>query len=209
MGLGRGYKDPVSLFDVFSEERFPFYLAIMAAIILAALVCATIGAVQLGKPLWQSVWYGIGSLAEYLNSYVSGALLMCGAVEGVAMGLGAIRTQQKVAEAVSEKRERQFGAGVPTKCPIWDTPAMLLATTQSAAVYRIDSQQAGGKYEISLQLLFQIVNGAIIFADQDRKAITVWLSVQRAAGVDIPVLTDEVVRDLVGRYSGSENGHAT
>ena len=207
MGLGRRYEGPVSLFDVFSQERFPFYLAIMVAIILATLVFATIGAVQLGKPLWQSVWYGIGSLAEYLNSYVSGALLMCGAVEGVAMGLGAIRTQQKVAEAVSEKREQQFGPAVPTKCPIWGTAAMMLAATRSAAVYRIDSSRAGGKYEISLQLLAEIVNGSITFTKRDRKAITGWLAVQRAGGVDIPVLTDEVARNHLRLNRSSEKGH--
>ena len=69
MGLGRGREDPVSLFDVFSKERFPFYLGIMAAIIIVALVFATIGAVQLDKPFGQSAWHGISALAEYLNSY--------------------------------------------------------------------------------------------------------------------------------------------
>ena len=59
MGLGRRYEGPVSLFDVFSQERFPFYLAIMVAIILATLVFATIGA----GAAWQApvaerlVWY--------------------------------------------------------------------------------------------------------------------------------------------------------
>ena len=178
-----------------SAKRFPYYLAFVEVVVVTGVVVVLLESFQLDKPLGQRIWYSIDALVEYLNGYVSGSLLMCGAVEGVAMGLGAIRTQQKVAEAVSEKRERQFGPAVPTKCPILGTPAVLLAATRSAAVYRIDSPRAGGKYEISLQLLTEIVNGSVTFTDRDREAITGWIAIQRAGGVDLPVLTREVVRN--------------
>ncbi|MDE0025108.1 MAG: hypothetical protein OXP69_11920 [Spirochaetaceae bacterium] len=106
-----------------------------------------------------------------------------------------------------EERERLFGSGVPTFCPIWGTPAKVLPTARAAAVFVIDSQRAGGKYEISRQLLTEIVTGSLRLAEQDRDAVTQWLSDQRAAGVDLPVLTVEVMRNLIRPDWGSENSH--
>lgn len=106
-----------------------------------------------------------------------------------------------------EERERLFGSGVPTFCPIWGTPAKVVPTARAAAVFVIDSQRAGGKYEISRQLLTEFVTGSLRLAEQDRDAVTQWLSDQRAAGVDLPVLTVEVMRNLIRPDCGSENSH--
>ena len=171
-------------------------------------VLTVIETIQLERPFGQSILHAVNEMVEYMNNYLSGAMLACGAVEGVGMGITKVLIRQRVAEAISEERERQFGPAIPTKCPIWGTPAMMLATTSQTAVWRIDSSRAGGKYEISLQLLTELVNGTFVFTEQHREAIAAWLGVQRAAGIDIPLLTDEVLRNQIWP-NGSQNGHTT
>ena len=108
------------------------------------------------------------------------------------------RVEKATAKASQEERERLLKSGVPTfLCPIWGTPATLLPTTRPAAIFVIDSQRAGGKYEISLQLLADIVNGTLRFTEQDREVVTQWLADQRAASIALPVLTANVVRNLI------------
>ena len=204
MGLERKAADQLSLLDV-SAKRFPYYLAFVEVVVLTGVATVLVEGLQLDKPLVQRIVPVLDALAEYLNNYVSAAILACGAVEGVIMGLGEIRTQQKVAAACREaseearrkERERLFRSGAPVQCPIWGTPATLFPTARAAAVFNIDSDRAGGKYEISLQLLAQIVNGSLTFTDQDKIAVTEWLAAQRAAGEDPPVLTDEVIRNTI------------
>ena len=119
------------------------------------------------------------------------------------------KRQKRVERIRQEERERLFGFGAPTYCPIWGTPARLLPTARAAAVFVIHSQRAGGKYEISLQLLTEIVTGSLTLGEQDREAVTQWLTDQRAAGVDLPMLTVEVMRNLIRPDWGAENGRTT
>ena len=115
------------------------------------------------------------------------------------------KRQKRVQRIRREERERLLESGVPVfLCPIWKTPATLFPTTRAAAVFDSDSPRAGGRYEISLQLLSELVNGSLILAEKEREAVTEWLADERAAGREVPVLTGKVVRNLIRPYRGSE-----
>ena len=63
--------------------RFPFYLVAMEVVFFAVAGSAVIPAIRDE----QSFAYIIRELADHLNTYVAAALLTCGAIEGLAMGL--------------------------------------------------------------------------------------------------------------------------
>ena len=180
---------------------------------ILGLVLSIDGTVHQGKG-WclKSVLYFFGAMAEYLNGYVSGTILACGAIEGVIVGLEELRRRQTnqlsreqgIQEGIRQENERLRQSIF--LCPVWGTPASLFPTARKAAVFGIDSPQAGGKYEISLQLLAELVNGSVTFTEQDKEAITQWLAVHRAEGSDLPVLTDDVVRNEIRRGRSVENG---
>ena len=100
-------------------------------------------------------------------------------------------------EARREILEQESAVG-SFLCPIWSTPSKLLpSSTSTALVFTIDSPDAGGKYEITFQLLAEIMSRGVVLTEHDKEAINHWLAGQRDAGVDMPLLTDEVVRKLL------------
>ena len=206
--------EQVSLLDV-SARRLPGYLVAVEAVVVLGLVLAVVQTVQLEKcACLESIAYFLGALAEYLNRYVSGAILMCGATEGVIVGLNAIRTRQLVERARREERReareegiqegirmererfRRDGASI-FRCPVWGTPATNFPTTRNAAVFGIDSPRAGGRYEISLSLFAELMNKSITLTEEEREAITGWLAHERSVSPGLPVLTSEVVRNHI------------
>jgi hypothetical protein len=228
MGLGRrrsGRDDEqVSLLDV-SARHLPFYL-VFVEVAVVVVILMSVGETDWECQCLSALGSFVDKLAEYLNSYVSGAILICGAIEGVLVGITKRLINQTRRQARKEgreegieegreegietgriaERERLFGSGVPVLCPVWGTPAMMFPPSRSAAVYGIDSPQAGGKYEISLQLMAELVNRSIVLTDAQKEAVTAWLADQKTAGRDIPVLTSEVVRNHIWRDRPSENG---
>ena len=90
MGLGRR-KGPngenlVSLLEV-SKQRLPVYTILLESVVVLGVVLAVVSTIELGEcACLKSIAHFVGALAEYLNSYVSGAILMCGAVEGSSWG---------------------------------------------------------------------------------------------------------------------------
>ena len=68
--------------------------------------------IQLGSPRGKALRTSSVLSREYLNGYVSGAILMCGAIEGVVMGLNEIRTRRKVAAARKEARREARQEGI-------------------------------------------------------------------------------------------------
>ena len=100
----------VFLFDD-SSRRSPVDLALVEAVVVWGW-SSVVRAVQIGKCVClDSIAYFVSAFAEYMNSYVSGAILMCGAVEGAIVGLNEIRTGQKVAATRTEasREVRQEG----------------------------------------------------------------------------------------------------
>ncbi len=114
MGLGRGRRsdDQVSLLDV-SARRFPFYLGIVETVVIVGLVLSIGSTVQQGKG-WclESLLYFLGAIVEYLNSYVSGAILGCGAIEGFIVGITKVLLRQTKQQALEEGMERGRQEGI-------------------------------------------------------------------------------------------------
>lgn len=126
MGLGRGETsgDQVSLLDV-SARRFPIYLWIVEGVVVLGLVLSIDSTVQQGKG-WclESLLYFLGAMVEYLNGYVSGAILACGAIEGFAVGITKVLLrqtkeqalergiQQGIQQGIEMERERLRRAGI-------------------------------------------------------------------------------------------------
>ena len=105
MGLGRRQGpdggELTSLLEV-SKRRLPVYTVLLEAVVLVGLVVSVVRTIELGEcACLKSIVHFIDALAEYLNSYVSGAVLMCGAAEGVIVGLAELRRKQ------SNQRVRQ------------------------------------------------------------------------------------------------------
>jgi len=150
---------------------------------------------------WDTTTYKVSVPARLSSIGVAAATLSFAFVEVADLIGQAIKefVDKRVEKATAKERERLLHSGVPAfLCPVWGTPATLLPTTRPAAVFVIDSKRAGGKYEISVQLLAEIVNGTLRFTEQDRETVTKWLADQRAADTALPVLTDKVVRNLIG-----------
>ena len=150
----------------------------------------------------------IGMLGGYSIAAAAAAMVATEVLEVIVMLAEALkdfidakrekRHEQIRQEARQQERVRMLQSGMPFfGCPIWGTPATLFPTARPAAVFGINSERAGGKYEMSIQLLAEILTGSLTIRDQDRETVTQWLNDQRAAGVDIPVLTVEVVHNLV------------
>lgn len=200
--------DRESIWSVSRRFR-SIYSAVFIALFVFGCVLAAIEA-DYQRPVEGWNWHThMNTLIDMLGGYsiaaAAAAMVTTEILEVMVMLADALREiiddkrKKRVERVRQEERERLLQSGVPAfLCPIWGTPATLFPTARPAAVFCIDSKQAGGKYEISLQLLAQIVNEALTFTEQDRETVTEWLANQRSAGVDLPVLDDKVVRDLIG-----------
>ena len=199
LGLGRrwtrtgGSDEGLTLFDI-SSHRAKFYLIPLEVMVLGGIGLSLARLVQFETTHQEtiscldSLVFLVGELADYMNSYVSGALLICGAIEGAIVGLTSELIRQRRREAVQEERKRW---GIP--CPVFGTQAFMIPTTRPAAVYGIDSPDAGGRYEVTLQLMVLLESGQVRFSAEDREAIRKWLDDKRGEELEIPVLTwDEV-----------------
>ena len=114
LGLRRGSDggELVSLLEV-AKQRLPLYTILLEAVVALGLVVSLVSTIRLGGcACLQSIEHFVGTLAEYLNSYVSGALLMCGAVEGVVVGLAELRRKQSVKQARVEALEEGIQQGI-------------------------------------------------------------------------------------------------
>lgn len=110
----------MSLFDV-SARRFPFYLWIVEAVVIAVTVLSIVSTVRQGKG-WclESLVYFLSTMAEYLNGPVSAVILACGAFEGFIVGLTKVLLRQTRQQALEQgiqrgiemERERMRRAGV-------------------------------------------------------------------------------------------------
>jgi hypothetical protein len=96
-----------------SKRRLPFYAVFLEVVVTAGLVFSVVGTVQHGKG-WclASIVYFVSTLAEYLNGYVSGAILMCGSIEGVVVGITKVLLRQERRQALEIGRQEGIQEGI-------------------------------------------------------------------------------------------------
>ena len=96
----------VSLFDV-SKRRLPFYLVVVEAAVLWGLAISLKVFIGYdGTELLRNLLFQfIDNMYQYMNTYVSGTILACGALEGFIVGLAELRRRRSNQRSKEEGRQ--------------------------------------------------------------------------------------------------------
>ena len=78
-----------------------------------------------------------------------------------------------------------------SNCPIWGTPAREHGTFDHGGVW-VDSPRADGRYGANAAAMRMLPS----MSNQERAKLTTWIVDQHRSGVDVPEITDAVVREV-------------